>query len=105
MKRTPKQKKPVSAETIARLTDKGKDVSRFSLTRAIDAPDPAGQCRLLLANVGRTGQRGKGTEHQPTGSNQNVDPTGAGPALSGNPPACSEGAVGRTWCSTESRRR
>ncbi|HVH69559.1 MAG TPA: ribbon-helix-helix protein, CopG family [Candidatus Dormibacteraeota bacterium] len=29
MKRTRKQKKPVSAETIARLADKGKDVSRF----------------------------------------------------------------------------
>ena len=29
MKRTRKQKKPVPAETIARLADKGKDVSRF----------------------------------------------------------------------------
>jgi hypothetical protein len=29
MKRTRKQKKPVSAENIARLADKGKDVSRF----------------------------------------------------------------------------
>lgn len=29
MKRTRKPKKPVSAETIARLADKGKDVSRF----------------------------------------------------------------------------
>ena len=29
MKRTRKQKKVVSAETIARLADKGKDVSRF----------------------------------------------------------------------------
>lgn len=29
MKRTRRQKKPVSAETIARLADKGKDVSRF----------------------------------------------------------------------------
>jgi len=34
MKSTPKQRKPVSAETIARLADKGKDVSRFSQTRA-----------------------------------------------------------------------
>ena len=29
MKSTRKQKKPVAAETIARLADKGKDVSRF----------------------------------------------------------------------------
>ncbi|HXH68478.1 MAG TPA: hypothetical protein VNI81_14840 [Candidatus Limnocylindrales bacterium] len=29
MKNTRKQRKPVSAETIARLADKGKDVSRF----------------------------------------------------------------------------
>lgn len=29
MKRTRKQKRPVSAETIARLAEKGKDVSRF----------------------------------------------------------------------------
>ena len=29
MKRTRKQKKPVSAEDIARLADRGKDVSRF----------------------------------------------------------------------------
>jgi hypothetical protein len=29
MKTTPKQRKPVSAENIARLADKGKDVSRF----------------------------------------------------------------------------
>jgi len=29
MKSTRKQKKPVSAENIARLADKGKDVSRF----------------------------------------------------------------------------
>jgi len=29
MKSTSKQKKPVSAENIARLADKGKDVSRF----------------------------------------------------------------------------
>jgi len=29
MKNTPLKKKPVSAETIARMADKGKDVSRF----------------------------------------------------------------------------
>ena len=29
MKSTRKRKKPVTAETIARLADKGKDVSRF----------------------------------------------------------------------------
>jgi hypothetical protein len=29
MKNTPHKKKPVSAETIARMADKGKDVSRF----------------------------------------------------------------------------
>jgi hypothetical protein len=29
MKNTPHKRKPVSAETIARMADKGKDVSRF----------------------------------------------------------------------------
>jgi len=29
MKSTPKPKRPVAAETIARLADNGKDVSRF----------------------------------------------------------------------------
>ena len=33
MKNTPRQRKPVSAEGIARLADQGKDVSRFFTNR------------------------------------------------------------------------
>jgi len=42
MKKTRRQKTPVSAENIARLADKGKDVSPFFYQRrAHDGPNPA----------------------------------------------------------------
>jgi hypothetical protein len=72
MKNTRKQKRPVSAENIARLADKGQDVSRF-FTNTGHMMSPIQQ----VADARRIGQRGKGTEHQPPGGNQDTDPEGA----------------------------
>jgi len=72
MKNTRKQKRPVSAENIARLADKGQDVSRF-FTNTGHMMSPIQR----VADARRIGQRGKGTEHQPPGGNQDTDPEGA----------------------------
>jgi hypothetical protein len=60
MKRTRKQKKPVSAENIALLADEGKDVSPFFTNAGrMMGPIQWGECRLRVANAGRARQRGK----------------------------------------------
>ena len=78
MKNTRKQKRPVSAENIARLADKGQDVSRFfTKTGHMMSSIQRVKCRFRVADARRIGQRGKGTEHQPPGGNQDTDPEGA----------------------------
>ena len=49
MKSTRRQKKPVSAENIARLADKGKDVSRF-FTNAGHMMDPIQRVNVDFAS-------------------------------------------------------
>ncbi len=58
MKSSRKQKRRMSAENIARLADKGKDVSRlFTNARQMMGPmaQSSGECRFRVANAGRIG--------------------------------------------------
>lgn len=63
MRGTRKKKRAMSAENVARLADKGKDVSRFHERGSNDEPNPACKCRLRVADAGRIGSCGEGTKH------------------------------------------
>ena len=64
MKSTHKTRKAASAEAIARLADRGRDVSRFFTNKGRDdEPDPKGECGSRPRYVGRTGQGCQGNEH------------------------------------------
>jgi hypothetical protein len=67
----------VSAESIACLADKGKDVSRFfSNSGRMMGPIQRVNVDFASPMLDELDKRGKRTEYQPPGSNQNADPTG-----------------------------
>ena len=78
MKNTRSQKKPVSAEAIARMAERGKDVSRFFTNKGrMMGPIQRVNVDFTVAHAGRIGSTGGRAERQPSGCHQDHAPPGA----------------------------